>query len=97
MIVSIWTGELKPGKLDEMNQHANEKLAPLLQEVSGLKKFVMGVDRATNKVTMVALWASEEAASALRSSPQFMQGLGEAQQFYTSPIGRQAYEVVFEV
>lgn len=96
MMISIWTGEVKPGMVDDANREI-ASFIEVLRHTSGLRKFASGVDRSTNEVVAVAIWESGEAASALRASPEFVDGMGRLMPYLSKPLELHRFEGLAEV
>ena len=59
MYLRITTGQVQPGKADELAAHWKEYFATRLPAVPGLRHRYFSVDRATDTVVSVSVWDRE--------------------------------------
>ena len=97
MIMSVWTGEIKPGQFEAAIQAFNEGILPLTKTAKGFQKGYLMRDSTSNQVLSAFIWDSEEDAARLRNNPEFLQGFQKFVQFYTEPPARKGYEVAEEI
>src|SRR5689334_15501235 len=97
MIMSVWTGEVKPGQFESAIQVFTETIIPLVTKMApGFRKGYLLKDPTSNQAVSLFVWDSEEDAANMRNNPEFVQAFQKLVQFYTEPPTRKGYEITHE-
>ena len=97
MYAAVITGQIQPGKVDEVDRLVQERVIPSLKTIPGLKRHYGLVDRTTGEIVAVALYETEEAVRAAGNSEQFRQIIGALSSFLAGQPQRKVYEVASEL
>ena len=61
MYARVISGVVLPGKMDELVELVNEKLAPAGKEQQGMRSFMLLTDAGSGRALSISLWDSKEA------------------------------------
>jgi heme-degrading monooxygenase HmoA len=93
MYAIVISRQYHPGKLGEVIQLWQDKVAPVLKQQQGFKAAYMVGDRSTGKGEVITLWEGEAAASAWAASDQQKQIVQMLEPYRMTPPTRALYEV----
>lgn len=94
MYARVTTGNVQPGKMDELKQYAHETTATLYPQQQGFKGALFLADRHANKAMAITLWETEaEVAAGEASGGYYGEQLAKMAHFFASAPVREAYEV----
>lgn len=94
MYARVTTGNVQPGKVDELNQYTRETLVPLYPQQQGFQGALFLIDRLANKAMAITLWETEaDVAAGEASGGYYGEQLAKMAHFFASAPVREAYEV----
>ena len=96
MHARVISGDIQPGKIDEMSVFFQETVMPAAAQQQGFRGGYLLVDPRTGKALSVTLWESEADMTASQTSGYLQENLMKAAAYFTGPPTLSTYEVRVE-
>ena len=93
MFAGVVFAQFKPGTLDEAIRIYRDDVVPSAKQQKGYVSHTLLIDRQTNKVISIAMWATESDMTASKTSGHYQQQLAKFKDIFAAPPLREDYEV----
>ena len=97
MHARIMSGQVQPGKEDELTNIYRDSVIPAAKQQKGFKGGLLLVDPNTGKCVSISLWETEAEMTAGESSGYLREQVAKLTPTFAAPPVREAFEVRLQV